>query len=156
MADNFCVFNEVIENCTDEELDWLSSTEQFLYEGELWPDWAKAMISEDPEDLLFPMVHVDRTRQCVRIFSDDNASPMSVVPWFRASCGGSAPPRPSPTRGPPARRSPAPECWGEGPSSSPPPRSAASTPGPGSRSNASIWPRRLELSGTADPCPASR
>lgn len=80
MSDNFCVFNEVIEGCTDEELDWLSSTEQRLYEGEPWPDWAREMISEDPEDLLFPMVDIDRPGRRVRIYSDDNASPMAVVP----------------------------------------------------------------------------
>lgn len=80
MSDNFCVFNEVIENCTEDELDWLAETEQRLYEGEPWPDWARAMIAEDPEDLLFPMIQIDRPRRRVAIYSDDNASPVAVVP----------------------------------------------------------------------------
>lgn len=80
MSDTFTIFNEAIEHCTEAELDWLSSTEQLLYEGELWPDWAKATISEDPEDLLFPMVEVDRESRRVRIYSDDSASPLAVVP----------------------------------------------------------------------------
>ena len=80
MSDNFCVFNEVIENCTEAELDWVAETERQLYESSDWPDWARAAISEDPDDLLFPMVGIDRDRRRVAIYSDDNASPRAVVP----------------------------------------------------------------------------
>lgn len=80
MSDNFCIFREMIENATDDELDWLAETEQRLYESSDWPAWARAAISENPEDLLFPMVDVDREHHRVAIYSDDNASPVAVVP----------------------------------------------------------------------------
>jgi hypothetical protein len=38
------------------------------------------MIAEDPDDLNYPMIQIDRPRRRVVIYSDDNASPMAVVP----------------------------------------------------------------------------
>jgi hypothetical protein len=80
MSDNFTIFREVIENCTDAELDWVAETDHLLYDSSDWPDWARAMVGEDPEDLLFPMVQVDRDRRRVVIYIDDNASPPAVIP----------------------------------------------------------------------------
>jgi hypothetical protein len=80
MSDNFTIFREVIEDCTEAELDWLAETERQLYDTSDWPDWARATISEDPEALLFPMIQIDRPRRRVVIYSDDNASPLAVVP----------------------------------------------------------------------------
>jgi hypothetical protein len=80
MSDTFTIFNEVIADLADDELDWLAETEQLLYESSDWPSWARAAISVDPEDILYPLVDIDRPHHRVRIYSDDNASPVAVVP----------------------------------------------------------------------------